>query len=149
MIFCNFINILSLMSIINSFYFWSSTFNLLKIVVHHLETLDKQFNNRFFKDFIFLSNFSNQIIQKTLLNSKLSLKIWKIQLGILSKRRKIYESKLMETKLITLVILGRLVINILNKCYLMIKCSPTFNLIKKKPIKSFSINMMCIITIYL
>lgn len=98
MIFCNFINILSLMSIINSFYFWSSTFNLLKIVVHHLETLDKQFNNRFFKDFIFLSNFSNQIIQKTLLNSKLSLKIWKIQLGILSKRRKIYESKLMESK---------------------------------------------------
>lgn len=86
------------MSIINSFYFWSSTFNLLKIVVHHLETLDKQFNNRFFKDFIFLSNFSNQIIQKTLLNSKLSLKIWKIQLGILSKRRKIYESKLMESK---------------------------------------------------
>lgn len=64
----------------------------------------------------------------------MNLNLWKVSLKM---------------KLIIFVILGRLVINILNKCYLMIKCSFMFNLIKKKLIKLFSINMMCIIIIYL
>lgn len=47
----------------------------------------------------------------------MNLNLWKVSLKM---------------KLIIFVILGRLVINILNKCYLMIKCSFMFNLIKKK-----------------